>query len=206
MVSGDWLIGRDRGAVASERIYAAAAELIARDGYDRFTIDALAAKIHCSPATIYRHAGGKAVIREAVLAMFAARVVDGVRESIRDLDGGDRIVTAVVVALRRIRSDPLGPIMMSGVRDGRGGSLVTSPVVEALAAEMIGAQRSNPAAAQWLVRVVMALWCWPVPDPELEERMVREFLGPVLAGSAGPRDALADAQVQALHPADQDAG
>ncbi|MQY27339.1 TetR/AcrR family transcriptional regulator [Nocardia aurantia] len=179
--STDWLIGRNRRAEASERIYTAAAELIARDGYHRFTIDALAAKIHCSPATIYRHAGGKAVIREAVLAMFAARVVDVVRDSIRGLDGRERVVTAVVEALRRIRSDPLGPIMMNGLQNGHSGWLTGSPMVEGLAAEMIGADRPDPAAAQWLVRAVLALWCWPVPDPELEYRMVREFLGPVFA-------------------------
>ncbi len=181
MASSDWLIGRDRRAEASERIYAAAAELISREGYDKFSIDALAAKIHCSPATIYRHAGGKTVIREAVVGIFAARVVDVVREDIRTLDGPDRIVTAVVMALRRIRSDPLGPIMMSGLQNGRGGWVTGSPVVEALAQEMIGTSRPNPAAAQWLMRVVLALWCWPVSDPELEYRMVRDFLGPVFA-------------------------
>ena len=50
----DWLVGRDRRSEAAERIYAAAAELIARRGYDAFTIEALAAQVHCSPATIYR--------------------------------------------------------------------------------------------------------------------------------------------------------
>ena len=38
--TGDWLIGRDRHAEAAERIYAAAAELMSRNGYDGFTIDA----------------------------------------------------------------------------------------------------------------------------------------------------------------------
>ena len=76
----DWLVGRDRRSEAAERIYAAAADLIARRGYEAFTIEALAAQVHCSPATIYRHAGGKAAIRDAVVATQATRIVDSARE------------------------------------------------------------------------------------------------------------------------------
>ncbi|WP_040748841.1 TetR/AcrR family transcriptional regulator [Nocardia transvalensis] len=182
MASKDWLIGRDRSAAASHRIYAAAAELIARDGFDKFTIDALAAKIHCSPATIYRHAGGKAAIREAVLGIFSARVVNLVRDSIRDLDGPERVVTAVIVALQRIRSDPLGPMMMNSIMSKHEGEwLVESSAVEGLADEMIGRPLRDPSAAQWLIRVVFMLWRWPVKDPEAECRMIRTFLAPGFA-------------------------
>lgn len=43
MARDDWLVGRDRRSAAAERIYASAADLIARRGYDGFTIEALAA-------------------------------------------------------------------------------------------------------------------------------------------------------------------
>jgi AcrR family transcriptional regulator len=79
MPRDDWLVGRDRRSEAAERIYAAAADLISQRGYEAFTIDALAARVHCSPATIYRHAGGKAAIRDAVVAIQAARIVDTTR-------------------------------------------------------------------------------------------------------------------------------
>src|ERR1700722_8797065 len=109
----DWLVGRDRRSEAAERIYAAAAELIARRGYDAFTIEALAAKVHCSPATIYRHAGGKTAIRDAVVAINATRILGSVRDAINDLTGPQRVVTATIVALQRIRSDPLAQFMQS---------------------------------------------------------------------------------------------
>src|SRR6516162_2232207 len=109
----DWLVGRDRGSEAAERIYDAAADLIARRGYDAFTIDALAARVHCSPATIYRHAGGKAAIRDAVVAIQAMRIVDTARQAIKDLKGPDRVVTATIVALQRLQSDPLVQLMRS---------------------------------------------------------------------------------------------
>ena len=60
MARSDWLVGGDRRTAAAERIYAAATDLIARDGMDAFDIDTLAARVHCSRATIYRYAGGKA--------------------------------------------------------------------------------------------------------------------------------------------------
>ncbi|OXR40361.1 putative HTH-type transcriptional regulator [Nocardia cerradoensis] len=179
MTSRDWLIGRDRGSEASERIYAAAAELIARDGFDKFSIDALARKIHCSPATIYRHAGGKAAIREVVLTLFSARIVELVRSSIDDLDGTDRIVTAIVVSLERIRSDPLGPMMMHAMMNKHEGEwLIESTIVEGLAQQMLGRPMREPAAAQWLVRVVFALWRWPIKDPDTEYDMIRQFIAP----------------------------
>ena len=79
MARSDWLVGGDRGAAAAERIYAAATDVIARDGFEAFDIDALAVRVHCSRATIYRHAGGKAEIRDAVLVRAAARIVEEVR-------------------------------------------------------------------------------------------------------------------------------
>jgi len=35
----------------------------------------------------------------------------------------------------------------------------------------------DPLAAQWLIRVFMALWCWPLNDPAAERAMVQRFLG-----------------------------
>ena len=74
----DWLVG-DRHGAAAERIYAAATALIARDGLENFDMAELQATVHCSRATLYRHVGGKAQIRDAVLTREAERIVDAVR-------------------------------------------------------------------------------------------------------------------------------
>jgi AcrR family transcriptional regulator len=182
MTRDDWLIGRDRTTAATERIYAAAAELIARRGYDAFTIEALATRVHCSPATVYRHAGGKAAIREAVTLRLSSRIVDAVRTAIDGLTGSERIVTAVTVALERMRAEPLAQLMMDtmhAVRDEQW--LSTSPAIMALAQEMIGSVTADRAAAQWLIRVVLAMWCWPATDPDIENEMLKRFLGPPFA-------------------------
>ena len=113
MAADDWLVGRDRHSEAAERIYAAAADLMSRQGYDAFSIDALAATVHCSPATIYRHTGGKAAIRDAVLGRKPNASSTSVREAITGLTGPERVVTATTVALQRLRTDPLAQIMRS---------------------------------------------------------------------------------------------
>jgi AcrR family transcriptional regulator len=79
----DWLVGGDRHAIAAERIYAAATDMITREGLETFDIDRLAKKVHCSRATVYRYVGGKAEIRDAVVARTASRIIETVRQHSR---------------------------------------------------------------------------------------------------------------------------
>jgi len=178
MAQTDWLLGRDRRSEATERIVAAAADLISRWGYGAFTIEALAAEVHCSPATIYRHTGGKAAIRDTVIALHAERIVDAARDAIADLRGPERVVTATITALERLRSDPLAHLMRQMHPDPTDEWVTNSPAITAFAAEMLGADNDDPLAAQWLIRVFLALWCWPVKDLADQRAMVRRFLGP----------------------------
>ncbi|OBF62422.1 transcriptional regulator [Mycobacterium sp. 852002-51971_SCH5477799-a] len=176
MARDDWLVGRDRRSEAAERIYTAATDIIARHGYEGFTIEALAARVHCSPATIYRHAGGKATIRDAVVGIQAARIVDVTREAIQDLRGPERVVTATIMALERLRSDPLAQLMRSIHAAPVSDWVISSPTVTTLAAEMLGPDNDDPLAAQWLIHVFLALWSWPLKDPAAERALVERFL------------------------------
>lgn len=151
---------------------------MSRQGYDAFSIDALAAIVHCSPATIYRHAGGKSAIRDAVVSRQSERILDSVREAISGLTGSERIVTATTVALQRIRADPLAQIMRSMTGAPGNEWLIDSHVVARLATEMVGLADPDPLAAQWLIRMFLALWYWPLKDCASEEITVRRFLGP----------------------------
>lgn len=177
MPQNDWLLGRDRHGEAVDRIYGAAAELISRVGYEAFTIEELAATVHCSPATVYRRAGGKAAIRDAVVALQATRILETVRDAIKDLHGSERAVTATIVALQRMRADPLVQIMRS-VRLAPGNEWLTStPSIAGFAAEMLGLDQRDPLAEQWLIHVFLSLWCWPLKDPVAERAMVERFVG-----------------------------
>jgi AcrR family transcriptional regulator len=184
MAGADWLVGAERGAEATKRIHTAAADLISRRGWEAFTIDALAAEVHCSPATIYRHAGGKAAIRDAVVAIYANRVVETVRDAIAGLTGSERVVAATAIALQRIRSDPLTQVLRAAHHPGEW--LPTSGIVAQFAAEMLGQQTPDPLAQQWLIRVFLALWTWPMKDTDAEHEMLQRFLGPPYRDEPGP--------------------
>ena len=182
MHRSDWLVGGDRRTVAAERIYDAATDLIAHHGMDAVDIDTLAARVHCSRATIYRHAGGKADIRDAVLIRSAARIVDTVRDAVDGLSGAERIARAITVALRQIRSHPLGQPMINSLRSGQGINWLTeSPVVAGFATDLNGLTDGDTEAAQWIVRIVMSMLYWPVDDPDTEHRVLERFVLPAFA-------------------------
>ncbi len=182
MTRSDWLVGGDRRAAAAERIYAAAADLVARHGMDALDIDALASRLHCSRATIYRCAGGKRQIREAVMERSATRIVEAVRRAVDGMTGSERIVAAITVALREIRSNPLGASLFSAVGSGKDQTWLTeSPLVARLATDLNGLTDDDTEAVQWILRVVLALLYWPVGDAEAERRMVERFITPVFS-------------------------
>ena len=56
--------------------------------------------------------------------------------------------------------------------------ITNSPAVNGFAAEMLGLEEDDPIAAQWLIRVFLALWCWPLKDPDAQRAMLQRFLEP----------------------------
>jgi AcrR family transcriptional regulator len=177
MARSDWLVGGDRRTAAAERIYAAATDMIAQNG--ALDVDTLAERVHCSRATIYRHAGGKAEIRDAVVVRAAGRIVGAVRAAAEGQIGAERIATAVSVALREIRADPVGQLMISSIHGPQGMTWLTeSPIVAEFATELNGLTDGDRLAVQWLIRVVMSMLYWPIGDVEMEREMVRRFVLP----------------------------
>ena len=180
ITSVDWLTGGDRHETAKERIYEAAAMLMASRGLDRLSIDDIATRAGCSRATVYRHVGGKDAILDAVLIRAIGRVVQSVRESVKSLTGQDRVVAAVLLSLRAVRADPIFAALAKTAPSTvlLDQTLVTSPQLPATAAELTGLRGDDPLAPQWIVRVVLALLLWPAPDADMEEAMVRRFVAP----------------------------
>lgn len=178
MVRDDWVVGGDRRAAAADRIYAAATDLVIRQGLDAFDIDTLAAQVHCSRATIYRYAGGKAQIRDAVLMRLSAGIIDTVRSAVEGLSGPERVVTAIAVALEQIRSNPIRRLMLTSSNSPELGELHSSPMLGHLAAELTGITEADPQAAQWIVRVVVSLAYWPAGNSRVEQQVLRRFVAP----------------------------
>ena len=171
----DWVLRADRSAEARDRIMSTASEFVSRNGFEAFTINALAAELNCSPATIYRHAGGKAEILERLIFAFSQRIIGSIRQAIAGMEGTERVATAIIVALDLMRGEPLGKLMIGGLGHD-GGTVTSSPFVVKMAEEMIG--RSDPLAAQWLIRITFALWYWPAKDKHTEHELVKRFAAP----------------------------
>jgi AcrR family transcriptional regulator len=171
----DWVLRADRSAEARDRIMSTASEFVSRNGFESFTINALAAELNCSPATIYRHAGGKAEILERLIFAFSQRIIGSIRQAIAGMEGTERVATAIIVALDLMRGEPLGKLMIGGLGHD-GGTVTASPFVVKMAEEMIG--RSDPLAAQWLIRITFALWYWPPKDKHTEHELVKRFAAP----------------------------
>jgi AcrR family transcriptional regulator len=178
VVRDDWVIVGDRRAAAADRIFAAAADLVVSNGLDAFDIDTLAARVHCSRATIYRYAGGKAQIRDAVLMRIAAGIIDTVRHAVDGLSGSERVVTAITVALEQIRSDPIRRLAMSSSNAPELSDLHSSPVLSRLAAELTGLTDDDPQAGLWIVHVVLSLAYLPVGNRQTEHEILRRFVSP----------------------------
>jgi AcrR family transcriptional regulator len=181
MVRDDWVVGGDRRAAAADRIYAAATDLVIRRGFDTFDIDTLASQVHCSRATIYRYAGGKAQIRDAVLLRLSASVIDAVRRAVDGLSGPERVITAITVALEQMRSVPIRRLMLSSSSSPGLGELHSSPVLAHLAAELAGITDADPQAAQWIVRLVVSLAYWPAGNSRVERQMLNRFVAPAFS-------------------------
>ncbi|MEZ0049293.1 AcrR family transcriptional regulator [Mycobacterium sp. MAA66] len=169
----DWLAGGDRAELAIERIYVAASESAAARGLDRLSVDEIAARVGCSRATLYRHVGGKKALRDGVLARAISRVGVLTSEAVNGLTGQDRVIVAILSALRAVRDDPVAASVT------RGGPAVDrmmldSPRLAAAAAELCGVDDS--VAAEWIVRVVLSLLFWPMPDAATEESVVRRYV------------------------------
>ena len=178
MPRDDWLVGGDRRTIAAERIYDAATDMIRHEGADAFDIDALAERVHCSRATIYRYVGGKAGIRDAVVTRAASRIVESVRRTVEKMTGPERVVTAITVALKLIRADPLYQLMISPVGANEMAWLTGSPVLAGFATDLTGLTDRDPQAAHWVVRIVLSLMYWPAGDEETERELVERFVAP----------------------------
>lgn len=172
----DWLVGGVRADSARNRLLDVAATIVAQRGIDRFEINDLAARAHCSRATVYRHVGGKQAIVETVLGVASVHIVDTVREAVVSLHGPERAQVAIEVALREIRADPVTSQFIRSGRFLEGTSLVLhSPVVARIAAELIDLDPTDNVPAALAVRSVLALLIWPASTPELEIQMIEEL-------------------------------
>ncbi|MDF6103516.1 helix-turn-helix domain containing protein [Gordonia hongkongensis] len=176
----DWLLDEHRSDRARDRLIAAAAVLIRRNGVDNFDINELARGAHCSRATVYRHVGGKKAIIDAVLAASSIRITTTVAARTARLQGAERSVAAITVALQEVRRDRVIQQLLASQRFfSTAPEALASPAITEAAITLLGLAERDIAQAQWIIRGFMALATWPMP-PEQESAAVDALVGGVM--------------------------
>ena len=170
----DWLVGRDRRSAAAERIYAAAAELIARRGSTP------------SPSRPWRRRSTARPRRST--DMPAAKLYPRRRRR-RPSDAHRRHSTPSHQRPHRFGSSgdghhrrsarpAIGRLahLMQSMHETPISEWITAPAVNGFAAEMLGLEEDDPIAAQW--RLLFGTVVLPAKDPDAQRAMLQRFLGP----------------------------
>ncbi|GAF42343.1 putative TetR family transcriptional regulator [Rhodococcus wratislaviensis NBRC 100605] len=175
----DWLTGGSRRVLAVERIHAAAADLIRERGIDGVDVDQVAARAECSRATLYRYVGGKRALVEAVMSRAADTVAERIEQTLEPFETSERIVEAILAAVVEIRAEPTLARWFTGTRSRSTDEyLARAPELGRVAISLTRIAPDEEAAG-WIVRIVLALLTWPLPDATAERRAVERFVEPV---------------------------
>ncbi len=136
----------------------------------------------CSRATLYRYFADRHELHVAYVHREARRVGGLVAADVaRVRDPEQRLVTAILSALRRVRETPaLTAWFAAGDAAATAELAQSSPVIEALG-RTVGA---DPLAARWVVRVIVSLLIAPGRDAAEERAIVERFVVPSLSASA----------------------
>ncbi|MGW4631669.1 TetR/AcrR family transcriptional regulator [Nocardia sp. NPDC004415] len=176
----DWLTGGDRRAAAVDRIERTALALFLEHGIDSVTAEDIAAAAGCSRATLYRHVGGRPQLVRAVVLRAAGGVVARIDHAVDKIPAQRRPVEAILAAVAALRADPVLHQWLTRHRSpGTDGLLASAPELGHLATTLTRIAPDD-AAAGWIVRVVLSLLTWPLPDAAAERALVERFVGPAL--------------------------
>jgi AcrR family transcriptional regulator len=176
-----WL-GDERAQLAAQKILDAAAELFVEKGVSGVGMGEIARAAGCSRATLYRYFADRGQLHIAFVHREAIRVGELVAAEVRGIDDpAERVTTAVLAAVRQVRS---APTLAAWFRDGDAGLSAdlaqSSAVIEALGLSVV----ADAASARWLVRVIVSLLTVPGRDDADERAMVERFVVPVVYGAA----------------------
>ncbi|MEE3852020.1 helix-turn-helix domain-containing protein [Gordonia sp. LSe1-13] len=172
-MTGDWLVSDDRSDTARVRLYTLATEMIGRDGLDRFDLNDLARRAHCSRATVYRHVGGKKQLLEAVWAFSSAAVVAEVEAATAGVTGRERTSVAITVAVQAIRSDRvIRQFVESRQVLAAADTVVHSPTIVAAASDLMGLDPGDAVTVRFAIRAILSILTVPAHDPAEERELI----------------------------------
>lgn len=176
-----WL-GDERAQLAVGRILDAAAGLFVERGVSGVGMGEIARAAGCSRATLYRYFADRAQLHRAFVQREAVHVGQQVAADLRGVtDPDDLVNTAVLSAVRHVRSAPtLAAWFGAGDAKTSADLAQSSEVIETLGLSVV----DDPAAARWLVRVIVSLLTVPGRDEDEERALVTRFVTPSVTGRA----------------------
>jgi AcrR family transcriptional regulator len=186
-------VPRERDQQREEAILRAALELLAEIGYDQLTMDAVAARAHCSKATIYRRWPGKAelvttAVRRQAVAAHAAPDTGSLRTDLLEAVAAMRIslvnqdaarILGLIAAMRR---DPALAEVVRGQLLASKREVFGAVIARAVTRGDLPARADHELLAEITSAVLLSrlLVTGDPLDPAFEQHLVDAVLMPVL--------------------------
>ena len=167
-----------RQDLSRERMYRAAARLIAQRGIIHFSADEVAARAGCSRATLYRYVGGRSAIVDALVRRATDSLVQQIKQAVAGLNGPDRVVEMILAAVAATRAEPLTAQVLDHASATYIRAHLDSRRVRKAALALSGLHPDDQAAGQALVRIIWALVQQPLGDSGSERAMIERFVKP----------------------------
>jgi len=186
-------VPRERDQQREEAILRAALELLSEIGYDQLTMDAVAARAHCSKATIYRRWPGKAelvttAVRRQAVAAHAAPDTGGLRTDLLEAVTAMRIslvnqdAARIIGLMAAMRRDPALAEVVRGQLLASKREVFGAVIARAVTRGDLPATADHELLAEISSAVLLSrlLVTGDPLDPPFEQHLVDAVLMPVL--------------------------
>ena len=167
-----------RQDLSRERMYRAAAKLIARRGIANFNADEVATLAGCSRATLYRYVGGRSAIVEALMRRATDSLDQQIGHAVAGLTGPGRVVEMILAAVAATRAEPLTVQVLHHGSATHIRAHLDSRQVWKAALFLAGLHPDDHAAGQALVRIIWSLVQHPLDDSDSERALIERFFKP----------------------------
>lgn len=181
-----------------DRALDAAAELVARHGLRKTTMQDVADAAECSRAGLYRHFPGKDALLRALVLREVERFLEAHRSRVEGLEGPERVEEAFVFAVRYVRAHPVvrgilavePETVVGAVARGEVGAGLLQTTA-ALVAQLIERGDLRPVDPEVVARILLRLVLSYVLVPELgrepsDEEALRQMFREVVLQGLGP--------------------
>jgi AcrR family transcriptional regulator len=167
-----------RQEMSRERMYRAAAKLIAQRGISDFGAAEVATRVGCSRATLYRYVGGRSAIVDAIVRRVTVSIEQQIGQAVARFSGPDRVVEMILAAVAATRAEPVTVQVLhhAGAKHIR--AHLDSPQLVEAALVLAGLHTDDHAAGQALVRIIRSVIQQPLDNGDSERALIERFVKP----------------------------